>query len=80
MPSTRLAIVRQALDDIVERLDEMPDSPRLLELRKKADSYGRVVRRWEAEPPTEGARAAMLKCVLELNVEVIEAGKGQLTP
>jgi hypothetical protein len=80
MPSTRLAIVRQALDDIIERLDEMPESPRFVELRKKAESYGRVVRRWDTEPPTEGARAAMLKSVLELNVEVIEAGKGKSTP
>jgi hypothetical protein len=76
MPSTRIAIVRQALDDIVERLGEMPASTRVLELRQKADAYDRIVRQWDAEPPVERARASMLKSVIELNVEVIEAGKG----
>jgi hypothetical protein len=80
MPSTRLAIVRQALDDILERLDELPASPRVLDLRQKADSYAQIVRRWDTEPPTEGARAAMLKTVLELNVAVIEAGKAHPAP
>jgi hypothetical protein len=80
MPSTRLAIVRQALDDIVERLDELPASPRVLELREKADSYNRIVRHWDVDPPTEDARAAMLKIVIELNVAVIEAGKGLSGP
>jgi len=75
MPSTRLAIVRQALDDILERLDEMPHSTHVLGLLEKARSYDRAVRGWDARPPTAEARAAMLKTVLELNVEVIEAGK-----
>jgi hypothetical protein len=33
------------------------------------------VKTWEARPPTETARAGMLKSVLDLNVEVMEAGK-----
>jgi hypothetical protein len=77
MPSTRIAIVRQALDDIVERLGEMPASSRVLELRLKADSYQRVVRDWDADPPSEAVRASVLKNVLELNVAVIEAGKAR---
>ena len=75
MPSTRLAIVRQALDDILERLEEMPASAKVLALREKAHTYDRMVRGWDARPPSEGARASMLKSVLELNVDVIEAGK-----
>jgi|HubBroStandDraft_2_1064218.scaffolds.fasta_scaffold32347_3 hypothetical protein len=73
--STRLAIVQQALADIVERLSEMPTTPRVVELRHKASSYDVVVKTWEARPPTETARAGMLKSVLDLNVEVMEAGK-----
>jgi len=73
--STRLAIVQQALSDIVERLAEMPTTPRVVELRHKATSYDVVVQTWDTRPPTETARAAMLKSVLDLSVEVIEAGK-----
>jgi hypothetical protein len=73
--STRLAIVQQALSDIVERLAEMPTTPRVVELRHKATSYDVVVKTWETRPPTETARAAMLKSVLDLSVEVMEAGK-----
>jgi hypothetical protein len=72
--STRLAIVQQALTDIVERLAEMPTTPKVVELRHKASSYDVVVRTWEARPPTETARAAMLKNVLDLSVEVMAAG------
>jgi hypothetical protein len=75
MPSTRIAIVRQALDDILERLEEMPSSSPVLSLREKARAYDLIVRGWDARPPTEEARASMLKSVLELNVDVIEAGK-----
>jgi hypothetical protein len=74
-PSTRIAIVRQALDDILERLEEMSASSRVLELRDKARSFDLIVQGWDSRPPTEQARAAMLKTVLELNVAVIEAGK-----
>jgi hypothetical protein len=73
--STRLSICKQALDDILERLNEMPATPRVRELRAKATSYERVVRAWDARPPTEQERSAMLKNVIDLNVEVIAAGK-----
>jgi hypothetical protein len=43
--STRLAIVQQALSDIVERLAEMPTSPRVVELRHKASSFDVVAPR-----------------------------------
>ena len=72
--STRLAIVQQALADIVERLAECPPL-------RASSSFGQgelvrvVVRTWEARPPTETARAAMLKSVLDLSVEVMAAGK-----
>jgi len=74
-PSTRISIVRQALDDILERIEEMAASPGVVELREKARSYDLIVQGWDSRPPTEQARAAMLKAVLELNVAVIEAGK-----
>jgi hypothetical protein len=75
MESTRLAIVRQALDDILERLAELPPTPALLALREKAQAYDQRVQAWDRQPPTEEARAAMLRAVLELNLEVMGAGK-----
>lgn len=73
--STRLNIVRQALDDILERLSELAPTARVRELRTKAMGYDRAVRGWESRPPTEQERSAMLRNVIDLNVDVIAAGK-----
>ncbi len=75
--STRLNIVEQALIDTLERLRELPAGPRVRELRTKAEVYERALRAWTTRPPTEEARAALLKLVLELNVEAISLGKQQ---
>jgi hypothetical protein len=73
--STRLAIVEQALIDTLERLRDIAPSPRVRELRAKAEGYDRALRAWVTRPPTEEQRAALLKLVLELNVEVIALGR-----
>jgi hypothetical protein len=73
--STRLAIVEQAIIDTLERLRDLPGGPRVRELRAKAEVYERALRAWTTRPPTEEARAALLKLVLELNVEAISLGK-----
>jgi hypothetical protein len=73
--STRLAIVEQSLIDTLERLRDIAPSPRVRELRAKAEGYERALRAWVTRPPTEEQRAALLKLVLELNVEVIAFGR-----
>lgn len=73
--STRLAIVEQALLDTLERLRDMTPSPRVRELRGKAEGYERALRAWVTRPPTEEQRATLLRLVLELNVEVIALGR-----
>jgi glutamyl-tRNA reductase len=75
--STRLAIVEQAIADTLERLQDLGASPRVRELRTKAEGYGRAQRAWATRPPTEEQRAALLRLVLELNVEVIDLGKAE---
>jgi hypothetical protein len=75
--STRLAIVEQALIDTAERLRDLPQSPRVREIRAKAEVYERALRAWSTRPPTEEARAALLKLVLELNVQAIALSKEQ---
>jgi hypothetical protein len=74
--STRLAIVEQSLNDTLERLRELPAGPRVRELRAKVEGYQRALRAWTVRPPSEEQRAALLKLVLELNVEVMGLGRG----
>jgi hypothetical protein len=75
--STRLAIVEQAIVDTLERLQDLGASPRVRELRTKAEGYERALRAWSTRPPTEEQRSALLRLVLELNVEVIDLGKAE---
>jgi hypothetical protein len=73
--STRLAIVERSLNDTIERLGELSPSPRVRELRTKAEGYERALRAWSVRPPTEEQRSALLKLVLDLNVEVMTFGR-----
>jgi len=74
--STRLNIVEQSLNDSLERLRELPASPRVRELRARVEGYQRTHRAWSQRPPTEEQRAALVKLVLELNVDVMALGRG----
>ena len=78
--STRLAIVAQSLIDTVARLSELPAGPRVRELRAKAEGFERALRTWSARPPTEEQRSALLKLVLDLNVEVMTLGRDEPKP
>jgi hypothetical protein len=77
--STRLSIVEQSLTDILERLADLHPTEatvmKLRELRTKAFAYERTVKTWVANAPSEAQRQAMLKLVLELNVQVMELSK-----
>ncbi len=73
--SARLAIVEQAIVDTLERLQDLDASPRVRELRSKAEGFERALRSWSTRPPTEEQRSALMRLVIELNVEVIDLGK-----
>ncbi|MEO8801158.1 MAG: hypothetical protein ABI551_24920 [Polyangiaceae bacterium] len=73
--STRVSIAKQGLTDILERLSEMEPCARVRELRAKAMAYERVVRNWDRTPPSEEQRGAMMKCVIDLNVETMNEGR-----
>lgn len=73
--STRIAIVEQSLSDALERLRELKASPRVRELRAKAEGYDRALHDWRTRPPTEEQRAMLLKLVLDLHVEVMATGR-----
>ncbi len=74
--STRLSIVRDALNEVVERLDDLPSSPAARSLRVRGMTYRSTLDRWASLPPTEAQRAALLKVVLELTVEVMRLAQG----
>jgi len=76
--SIRLSIVQQALADIIERLAELPLTQDVRELRIQAAAYTRLVRAWDATPPTDETRSEMMKKLIDLNVKVI--GLGQTGP
>jgi hypothetical protein len=73
--STRLNIVTQSLHDSLERLRDMPATARVRELRTKAQAYERAVRQWSIHPPSEEQRQAMVKLVIEMNMEVMALRK-----
>ncbi|MDB4994390.1 MAG: hypothetical protein JWM74_1822 [Myxococcaceae bacterium] len=73
--STRFSIVEQGLADVLERLNEMPASPRVRELRTKAMTYERAYKSWDTHAPSEEQRATLTRSVLDLNVEVIALGR-----
>jgi hypothetical protein len=77
--STRLDIVTKSLDDCMERLRDLPSTPRVREFRTKAQSYERAVQAWVTRPPTEEQRSTMVKLVLELNMEVMALGRPDKT-
>lgn len=72
--STRLSILEHALADVVDRLAELPVTQDISKLRELARQYEVEVDLWREHPPDEGQRNALLKRVLDLNVEVIRAG------
>ena len=69
--STRITIATQALEDALARLSELPSSPRSRQLRTRATTYLHAVTSWAVRAPTETQRAEMIRCALDLEMEVI---------
>ena len=74
--STRFSIVEHALADVDERLEELAPGPETERLRALARALGVETALWEAHPPDEPTRVALLTRVLDLNIEIIRAGGG----
>ena len=77
--STRFSIVEHALGDVMERLDELAPNEETNELRSRAHELDAAMALWEAHPPDEPTRIALLKRVLDLNIEIMRAGGGRGT-
>jgi hypothetical protein len=78
--STRLAIVRDALDEAVARLDDLPSTPAARSLRVRAMTYRSALDRWVTLPPNAAQREALLKVVLELDIEVMRLARDAPQP
>ena len=77
--STRFSIVEHALGDVVERLRELEPSDETDDLRAQAHQLEAAVLLWETNPPDEPTRVALLKRVLDLNIDIMRAGGGRGT-
>lgn len=66
--------MEHALGDVAERLRELAPSEETDELRAQAHQLEAAVSLWETNPPDEPTRVALLKRVLDLNIEIMRAG------
>jgi hypothetical protein len=77
--STRFSIVEHALGDVGERLRELEPTRETDALREQARQLEAEMLLWEERPPDEPTRVALLKRVLDLNIEIIRAGGAPAT-
>lgn len=75
--STRLSIVHHALAEIRERLADLPPSRETEAYQAIARRYAGEAARWEHTPPDEATRAALLRRIIDLDVQVIRACGGR---
>jgi hypothetical protein len=74
--STRFHIVRCALEDIRERLDDLPPSPSRDELAVEALSCAEAATRLEATIGSSVAsREALVRRIVDLEIAVLELGR-----
>jgi hypothetical protein len=71
--SVRLSIIETALEDVTERLRELPPTRDAEALSELAQRYRDEYASWEGTAPDADARAELVKSVLELNVRVMQA-------
>jgi len=71
-PSSKLSVVRDAIDVVLRGLSTLPSSPEIDELRKKAEGFRREAEGWSSAPPTAEDRERLMKLVLKLHVDVLK--------
>lgn len=73
--STRISIVEKSLQDILDRILELPPGPLANELHAKARTVAFSIAAWTKKAPTREERERALNEVLALNIEVMQASK-----
>jgi hypothetical protein len=69
-----LAIIHQALEDVIGRLDAAPQTPLVQQLSARALSFRRRVGAWAAAAPANEVCAAVRRAVLDMNIAVMQSG------
>ena len=70
MLKTRFEVIRQATDVLFRRLEGLPPSDAVEELRARVRECTRKAGEWTASPPANRERDELMKCVLALHVEL----------
>jgi hypothetical protein len=70
MLQKRLEVFRQATDVLLRRLEGLPPSQTVEDLRAKVRDCIRKAREWAASPPVNRERDELMKRVLGLHVEL----------
>jgi hypothetical protein len=70
MFKARLGVVQEAIAVVLRRLECLPSSDRSEQLRAWLHECSQEVEQWDASPPTDREGEMLMKCVLELDVEV----------
>ncbi|HEY2515458.1 MAG TPA: hypothetical protein VGI39_31540 [Polyangiaceae bacterium] len=60
------ALLEDSLAATLDLLGELPESPKVRDLRAKVETYRRAIERWATVPPGQGQRDALRELVLEL--------------
>ena len=70
MLKKRFEVFRQATDVLFRRLDGLPPSDMVEDLRAKVRECMRKAGEWTASPPANRERGELMKCVLALHIEL----------
>ena len=66
------ALLEDALAATLDSLGDLPDSPRVRDLRARVESYRRTLARWSAVKPSADQRAALRELVLDLRTRALD--------
>jgi hypothetical protein len=77
--STRLGIVRRALEDVMRQLDRLPTTPETSALRGRLSAHQALIDRWQSSPPSPEERVSLMQTVIDLQLEVMTVARAQPT-
>jgi hypothetical protein len=75
------ALLEDSLAATLDVLRDLPESPKVRDLRARVDTYRRAIERWVTVSPGQGQRDALRELVLELHTRALETQTSEaLTP
>jgi hypothetical protein len=71
---TEIGIIDQSLQDILGRLSAAPQTPSIQQIAGKAFAFRRKIASWMEDPPSQDEVSAVLKQVLDMQIDLMRAG------